>query len=66
MAAEIETIDLSMMRNELLGDRSFDARDVRGALDYLKNIRDESMDYVVSGNKLEIKKVDERGGGVVC
>ena len=54
----METIDLSNMTLDLSGDRSFDASDVRGALDYLKAIRDQSMDYVVRGKNITIQEVD--------
>ncbi len=38
-------------------DRSFDAKMVPQLVAYLKDIRDNSLDYVVPGPKLEVKPV---------
>lgn len=55
----METIDLSKLTLDISGDRSFDKRDVKGALNYLKEIRDNSTDYVVKGEHITIKEVDD-------
>jgi len=56
----MEHIDLSTTPlPPKIEDREFDERFVGDAMSYLKNIRDNSMDYVANPNKFTIKKVDK-------
>jgi hypothetical protein len=56
----MDTIDLSNETINITGDKSFEMSHVRQAMDYLKNIRDHAVDYVVPGEKIQIKEVDDK------
>jgi hypothetical protein len=55
---EIEQLDLTGVvpdRSIIEGDREFNPQDLHGMIDYLKTIRDQSADYVVSGKNINIR-----------
>jgi len=56
----VETIDLSTATlPERIADREFDQKFLGNAISYLKNIRDNSADYVADPRKIRIKQLDD-------
>lgn len=57
--SKVEHIDLTDMPLPVrIADRSFDEKMVPELISYLKDIRDNALDYVVPGPKLEVKALD--------
>jgi hypothetical protein len=57
----METLDLSKEQvPERIVDREFDQRFLKDTIGYLKNIRDNSVDYIADTQKLEVRSKDDK------
>jgi len=56
----IETLDLSKLEAPVSVDREFDQRFLGDAINYLKRIRDLSVDYITPTSKLQIKETGDK------
>lgn len=56
----METLDLSAQALPKIEDREFDQRFIGDAMNYLKEIRDNSVDYVTPPKNITIKQTDDQ------